>query len=143
MTCKASYAMFKASLIMLLAAVSARAAAEWLEIGSTERTTIYVDDASEKKAGSNVTLWRLANFKAIQEVHGRRFMSSKAQSEYDCKTQRVRILSFAWYAENMGNGQMVYSDSEAGDWEPVAPDSADHLLWQTVCGTGNASQQPR
>ena len=129
--------MRKAVLMMLLTVVSSSAAAAWVEVGSDETTTFYADPATIRTEGNMVKMWHLLDFKAVTvPPGGKRYMylSSKSKAEYDCKEERARVLSFAWYSGNMGEGKAVYSTSKPGPWEPVAPESAIELLWNIACG---------
>lgn len=126
--------MHKAILTMLLAIVSSNAAAEWVEVGSNDKVVIYADPVTISKAGDNVRMWRLADFSMMQEIYGHRFLSSKAQAEFDCRRGRVRTLDFYWQAGNMAAGETVYNDSDPGNWKPVSPETADELLLNIACG---------
>ena len=129
--------MRKAILMMLLAILSSSAAAAWVEVGSDETTTVYADPATILTAGNMVKMWHLLDFKTVTVPPGGKhymYMSSKSQTEYDCKEGRARVLFFSWYSGNMGQGKVVYSTRKPGKWEPVPSESAIELLWNIACG---------
>jgi hypothetical protein len=39
-------------------------------------------------------------------------MSMKTLSEFDCKEERLRILSSSWHSENMAEGKVVSGNSD-------------------------------
>jgi hypothetical protein len=127
--------MRKAILAMLLAVVSGSAAAEWIQIGNTESTTIYADPATIHEANGMVKIWALFDLKtAVASPGAGLFMSSKAQYEYDCKEQRVRGLYYTLHAGNMAGGEIVGKTYGPTDWIPAATDILNESLWKLACG---------
>jgi hypothetical protein len=126
--------MRKASLMMLLAIVSSSAVAEWVEVTRSESSTGYLDPATIRRAGDMVKMWYLLDFKAVQaRPYGTPYMSQKTQHEYDCKEQRARIIHSLRYSENMGGGEVVPTDSDPEEWNPVATGSVLEKLWEIAC----------
>jgi len=125
--------MRKAIFMMLLAGVSSGAAAEWVLAGRSEIATTYFDPATIIRTGTLVKMWNLFDLKAARLLDTRLYMSMKRQVEYDCKEARTRLLSFSGYSENMAGGEVVYSDFESHDWEPVSPGSGNAVLWTIAC----------
>lgn len=62
--------MRKAIVMMLLAAVSSSAAAEWVELNRDEISTDYFDPTTIRKAGDMVKVWSLTDHKTAKS--GRR-----------------------------------------------------------------------
>jgi surface-adhesin protein E len=58
----------------------------------------------------------------------------RAPQQFDCKEERMRVLDQTYFDGNMANGNVVYSDSTEGSWEPVAPETNGKFLWKTACG---------
>ncbi|WP_371263955.1 surface-adhesin E family protein [Nitrosomonas sp. Nm58] len=52
----------------------------------------------------------------MKEFSGIEFLSSKYQKEYDYKQERARMLAFTLFSSNMGEGQVVSSNSDPDDW---------------------------
>jgi hypothetical protein len=128
-------AMHKVVLLLLLAVVSGNAMASWVSVGQTEHETYYVNKATIHKSGNTVTMWSLIDYKAAQHTsNGELYLSSKAQTKYDCEESRMRILNAIWSAGYMGTKNAVMSRSnKSEEWIPVAPDSPDALLRTIAC----------
>ncbi len=127
--------MKKLLLIVLLAVVSSSAMAEWVAIGTADGTIYYANPNTIRKSGNKVKMWMLFDFNAVRETEGDKYLSSKAQYEYDCKEEQKRILYFSWHSENMGRGDVVYiADEPKKNWRPVAPESISKSLWKIACG---------
>jgi hypothetical protein len=60
--------------------------------------------------------------------------SSRAHSQFDCDTPRMRPVAFSLYAGAMGGGELVESVALSGGWLPVAPGTLLDRLWQFACG---------
>ncbi len=127
--------MRKVILMMILAIVSSNAAAEWVFVGSSkDGMTVYADPNRILKAGNKVKIWRLFDFNSSQKAIGvSAYMSNKGQEEFDCKEILIRTLGFYFYSENMGNGEVVSSNTDADKWNPVLPDSISETLWKFAC----------
>lgn len=127
--------MRKSILIMLLAVVSSSAWAEWVEVSRNDTSTIYANPATIRKAGDIVKMWYLIDYRIIQGANvGSPFLSSKDQSEYDCKEERTRTLYFTNHSGNMGGGDNNYSSETPLNWRPISPGSVGESLWQFACG---------
>ncbi len=128
--------MHKILLTLLLAVVSGNAMAKWVSVGQTEHETYYVNKATIHKSGNTVKMWSLIDYKAAQHTpDGKLYLSSKAQTEYDCAESRMRILNAIWASGYMGTKYAVMSRSNTSEeWSPVASDSTDALFMKIACG---------
>mgnify|MGYP001371803940 CR=1 FL=1 len=124
------------SLITLLILSSGPAYAEWevLVENAEAGMTVYVDPGTIRRKGDLVKMWELLDFKTIQTVAGKSFLSSKVQSEFDCLEEQSRELAFWHLSNNLGGGKVVASNSNKGEWYPVAPVSISQHLWKFACG---------
>jgi len=125
--------MRKVILMLLLAVVSNSAMAEWVDVGSNENITIFVDPASIQRDGNMAKMWHLTDFKTAQKDMGDKYLSTKDQNEYDCKEVKVRRRASSQHSGNMGKGKVVYSDSFTTRWKPVPPDSGLEIMWKFAC----------
>ena len=123
-------------LMLLVSVVSSSAFAEWMVLGvSNETKTNYVNPTTVRNADSRVKMWSLSDFKSIQVIAGRSFLSSKDQYEYDCEQRRARLLFFVNYSGNMGAGAVTLSSTvPAPDWDPIPPDTVLDQMWEFACG---------
>ena len=120
-------------LMFLLTATAAMA--EWTAIAENDELIVYVDTATIRRNGNLVKMWDLRDFKTIQTTaSGASFLSSKAQNEYDCKEEKMRLLAFSWFSGQMGRGKVVFSHSDPEKWTPIGPDSIGETFWKIACG---------
>ena len=119
--------------LMLLVTATA-ASAEWTVASGDDDVIQYVDKGSIRRNGNLVKMLDLIDFKTVQTVSGDSYLSDKAQSEYDCKEEKVRTLALIFFSGQMGNGKVVYSDSDTMKWIPVPPGSFGATLWKIACG---------
>jgi hypothetical protein len=112
-----------------------QAEAEWVDIGSKSEQglTVYFDPDTVHSSGDVVTLWALFDYKTIQSIVGGPWLSSKAQRQFDCVENRVRLLGYMTFTGNMGSGDPVFSNSQESKWERIAPDSIDRRLSEVAC----------
>ena len=118
-------------LVMLLA--STPAWAEWTLVRVGVDYDAYADLATIRRSGNMATMWSLLDFKSVQRVAGTAFLSRTARYEYDCDGARSRTLALVLHSENMGGGEVVYSDADPGQWTPVFPDSINEAVWKRTC----------
>ena len=122
-------------LITLLVLSSGPAYAEWVVVDKKEGVmTTCVDPATIRRKGDLVKVWELYDYKTIQTTGYDSSLSNKVLSEYDCSGECTRVLAFAMYSGNMGNGKVVDVGSFEGKWSPVLPDSIGQTLWEVACG---------
>ena len=129
--------MRKAILILLLAVASSDALAAWVEVSRYKSTTTHVNPATMHKAGDIVEMWNLFDFKTARNDYfspSEPLFSQRVRAEYDCKTERTRILAITGHSGNMGTGDAVYSVFDIGEWEPVPAETIVRTLWNTACG---------
>ncbi len=120
--------------LMLLATATA-ASAEWTRVYDNDQLIHYVDRATIRRNGNLVKMWELMDFKTVQkDAADKSFLSIKAQSEYDCKEEKSRILAFTWFDGKMGSGKVVVSGTDPSKWSPTAPESVAEAMWKIACG---------
>jgi len=127
--------MKKLLLTLMLAVVSSSAMAQWVGIATTHGSIYYANPSTIRKSGNKVKVWTLIDFNSVQEDSGDKYLSSKSQEEYDCKEEQIRLLYFSWHSENMGKGEVVYTENKlAMVWRPVSPESVGRTMWKFACG---------
>lgn len=127
--------MRKFLLMIMLAAVSGGAMAEWVRITGNAMEDDYVDPITMRRTRDAVQLWVLMDFKVEQVRNsGFRFMSSKSQYEFNCKDMQARIIGARLHSANMAGGFSVDATPISFPWKPIAPGSADHVFWKFACG---------
>jgi len=125
-----------AVLMLLLAVASLDAMAAWVEVRVSKdgNATAYVDASTNVKTGSKVKMWALLDFRLAKTMGGKTYLSTRQQNEIDCSKKTIRLLSFALYSGNMGNGDAVYESSNIGNWDKVSKDGLDKMFMDTACG---------
>ena len=123
----------KKLLTIILLIASANSYAEWTQLGYGNEVTQYIDIATIRRNGNFVKMWDLTEEETVQNFSGGSYLSGVYQLEYDCKEERSRILAFSWFSGKMGNGKVVYSNSDPGKWFPIQPGSFGESLWKIAC----------
>lgn len=78
-------------------------------------------------------LWSLLDYKTAKIVAGKSHLSVRLQHQYDCREELTRVLSHTAFSGHMGKGEVLYTNSDEGKWEPVPPDSVAHNLLEYAC----------
>jgi hypothetical protein len=108
--------------------------AEWVEVSRNSKLTAYAEPSTIKETGSTVRMWDLFDHREVKtEPSGKKFMSMKDMTEYDCENKISRILYTTCHSEPMGMGDVVYTNKDAADWRTLIQDSPGEKLWKTAC----------
>jgi hypothetical protein len=121
--------------IMLLAALSGIAVADWTKVASTESDTdIYVDHATISRSGTTAKMWILEDRKVAETFAGKTFLSAKLQYEYDCKENQRRVLQSSLYSGQKAGGNNVQTGTKVGPWRPISAGRISEAMWKIACG---------
>ncbi len=126
--------MSKTILLLLLMLASQSAMAAWTEIDDNSDFAVYVDFSTIRKFNNKARMWSMYDYKQAPASDGFVYRSMKFQYEFDCQNNQARMLAFSMYSENMGEGDLLYSDSKVGKWDAVIPDSVYESRWKGICG---------
>jgi len=119
---------------VLLALTSAPAAAGWVVVSDQLEFVAYADDQSMTRKGDVVRLRDLVDLKVPRRSpYGVTHLSSHGHSEFDCRTPRMRTLSFAMHAGQMGRGEVVEEIAPSGGWTPVFDGTLLYMLRKFAC----------
>ena len=119
---------------LMLLVTSTAASAEWTQSGESDNYILYVDRATIRRNGNFVKMWDMWDYKTLQTDTSASYLSTKRQSEYDCKDEMLRDHAFFVFSGQMGGGKVVYSNSDTKKWNPIAPQSMGEALWKIACG---------
>ena len=125
--------MHKAILIMLLAAVSSSAMAEWVKVSEDKLVAAYADPATIRKSGNKVKMWALWDYSTAQEGDSKPYMSVRIQNEYNCKEETDRQIYATTFSGNMLEGNKIAMQG-GRNWEPIALRTFGETLWKFACG---------
>jgi len=119
--------------------ISTSVFAEWSEISrpSSNRYISYIDYKSIKQVKNSniINFWTLSDWKNIkEEAFGRKYLSNLQHIKVDCKKEKMWLLDFIWYSENMGLGKLIFSKTNIqNDPVPIVPMSDDEFIFNKVC----------
>ena len=126
--------MKKLLLFLILFVVNNSAVAEWILISENDQLMLYSNPVTIIKSGNMVRMTRLTNFKTVQRINGKYYLSTKRQDEYDCPEQRYRIIYVNAYTENMGEGNVVIRViNKPDDWKLISSGSQGEAVWSFAC----------
>lgn len=126
--------MRKAIFMMLLAVVNSSAMAEWVKIGADENATAYADFSTINRIGNRVKMWNMYDHNTTKEFSGKKYISVKEQTEFDCKEKQLRTTYISFYSGNMGGGKSIYYSSKPNEWSPVPSETGIEVIWKFACG---------
>ena len=128
-------------LLTILALNIGPAYAEWVPIEAKYQSpglqTLYIDPATIRRDGSQVTLESLVDWKWMQGNRSpSRFYSTKVTKQFDCGEKRLRSIASTDYLGHMGTGKPAGGSgyTSEGHWVPVEPESLNQGLWEAACG---------
>ena len=120
-------------LAVVLSLIAGSANADWDLLGDAGRYVLYLDISKLKATGKLARIWKLADFKEAQSIGGITYRSDIALWEFDCENERWRTVSYIWYAGQMGNGSVLYSNTDGTNWSPIAPGTIAAIVSRTAC----------
>jgi hypothetical protein len=124
--------MKRTALALLLAVACGSAFAEWTRIGQSETgDTIYVDRSTIRTRENLVQIWYL--YDLSHPPAGEKYVSVKAQSEFDCREGEYRAIAWNFYSKKMGGGDVVETGSDVSKWTPVVPGTLVQQVFKVAC----------
>jgi hypothetical protein len=123
----------------LLSLMTGLACAEstWVWYGRTHESDFYYDPVNIRQAVGFVNrtphLWRAWTIEDRERptVSGAR--SERSLYEYDCSTNRFRVVQQELYSDAMAGGRRLDRISQPSDWIGLIPNTAPKLLGDIVC----------
>lgn len=116
--------------MLLLAAMSPGAMAEWVQVAESDKTVYYIDPATIRKNGNFRRYWSILDLKQPGKDGE---MSMRALVEYDCKEERSRHLSATVHSKPMASGEILISSSSPLDWDYIAPGTIFKYVFEFLC----------
>jgi hypothetical protein len=111
-------------------------AADWAAVGLFEQGTFYIDRDSIAREGETRKVWTMLDYRQPQHnSHGKTYRSTRSLQHIQCKTQRVKTLSLAFYTGTRGSGDVLSSEGVIQEWQPIPHDSVVAKMAWTVCGS--------
>ena len=122
-------------LCFALMGLSSGASAQWTPVMVDEMVITYIDRDTVRGKGGVVRMWWLMDYQLVQITNEQGYFSRLHHSEFDCKNQRLRMLSVALLSDRMGHGQVVFEDPVPRKWEAVRDGSFLDALFDIACLT--------
>ncbi|MDB5808546.1 MAG: uncharacterized protein JWN94_668 [Betaproteobacteria bacterium] len=99
-----------------------------------DKFTSYADPATIKKQGAMATMWAMYDYKAPQTAEaGKKYLSIKLNYEFDCKDERVRLLSAVSFAEARAKGNQVTESNLRSPSARVEAETVNARLLAYAC----------
>lgn len=125
--------MHKAILMLILMIASNSVFAGWTEIGSANDMIVYADSSTVRSNEDTAKIWLLYDMSVAKSIQNIQYLSEKRLNEYDCKTEEVRSYAKFLFAENMGGGEMVFSEETTTYWKLIDPGSIESVSFKIAC----------
>jgi len=110
----------RAVLGFLLVLLAAPASAEWVNVGETETSVVYIDDTTIRKDRHLRWVWGVLDYR---EKRFDGLMSRRVLGEFDCTTGKFRILSMFNHSQPMARGPA----KQVGNDPAILTDAADSV----------------
>lgn len=116
---------------------SGNATAEWNLIGAPSDNTLYVDTSTARPGDARgfVRVWVMHDLKLPRKIDGYgAYLSAKFYEQFDCPSEKHRIVSSVFYSGNKGSGEVVATlDDDRATWQPLVPYTMSQLAWRVMC----------
>jgi len=100
---------------------------------SLTRSAGHVNPSTISRKGNKVRVWDLMDYRTTPD-RNTPYLSTKRQTEYDCKELRSRLIFISAYSGNLGKGEIVNTATNtSSDWTPIVPESVGEILWRVAC----------
>ena len=108
--------------------------AEWVKVASThdDDAIFYVSSESIKRTGTYTrSAWEVVNHPNNSR---KGYLSAKVQQEYDCKSNKVRLLSASAHSELFGKGVTIATAQERPlPWQEMPKGSVATFARDYIC----------
>ncbi len=118
--------------------LSLPASAEWTYVDGGEGYERYLDLDSVSREGRRVRVWEVDD---NENPDRSGVISLRSRTEYDCMTRMYRITHLSGHTRHMTQGQVVFSESVDGGWEPVSPGTLGEASMHMVCEAGALQEE--
>ena len=99
-----------AALVLALCGVLPPAlAAKWELVAQSNNGFYYLDPGSVEASGGRKTAWTVLDHRELQSLRdGKRYLSTHAQVQFNCKANLARIVHLSYYSGAMLAGSQVH-----------------------------------
>ena len=117
-------------ILILFTSFTSNADFDWKKIGKNKGGSVFfVDKSSIKKARNTIYFYLMADYsKPHLDV-----LSVKTYIEGNCIKSEYRFLKDIYFAEPMGNGNIIETISETGEWTQYDNSQIMGVIMKYVC----------
>ncbi len=130
--------MKKTILVLLLAAMSSGAIAEWVKtFAGVDGTGYYSNPTNINMDGQKATMWTMVDYIREIKVGGIRYRSLQVLMEYDCTLFRAKTLEAQYFTGPLGGGERVRIPARLTGTPyqgEVPSNSPGEKAWELACG---------
>ena len=65
-------------------------------------------------------------------MHSSKHLSLGVYQEFKIKEAKLMLFHLSFYSGNMGEGRVVFSAEVERGWMPIAKDSVNYYLWESL-----------
>jgi hypothetical protein len=104
---------------------------DWVHVGESDdgNYTTYVDINTKKTVGRYIRVWTLMDMKKPEG----NIKSLVTLEEFDCSSDRKRVIQLTGYKDSMGTGGTVGTEEGSMRWTYVIPNSLVDVMYKRVC----------
>ncbi len=109
---------------------------EFRAVANDGSWAIYSTEHQLKRSGRTVTLWLRQEYPEPQHADGGdAYLSNVEKVQYDCSSERARVLMVIYYSGNniTGSQQTDESDPKQTPWAPIVPGTQSESISQWAC----------
>lgn len=112
----------------------------WVRVGMSNDTTIYVDIANIKTRHGTLTAWELDDFDKAQSTSaGIPYLSMVSLDTVDCANEEVSWISYVSYKAHMGSGEISENSSaHSPQFKAPRPGTVGYAVMEFVCKRDSA-----
>jgi hypothetical protein len=125
-------------LTLLLLIATAPARADWVKVGKSEKTVLYVMSEETVYYIDPATITKEGNLGRVWEIHDmtekgpRGERSILAQVEYDCAEKQMRTLHASGHSQRMAKGEIIALGKPAEDWTILQPGKSTENFYKIL-----------
>lgn len=116
--------------ILILAFAATPAWAGWEKAATSPNGTFYLDHGTIHKNGDLRQAWQVED---LTKKRPDGTMSVRTLREYDCKADKVRVVSISDHDGAMATGHAIHSSDKPGKWVAIPPSTVISILSKVVC----------
>ncbi len=117
-------------IIFLLIPFLAKADFNWKKIGqNVNGSAFFVDNSTIKKNSDKIFFYLLTDYSIPED----NILSVTTYMEGNCNQYQWRFLKDIYYGEPMGNGDVIATINETGEWNSNVKNSIMEKIMKYVC----------